>query len=277
MSPPIPARDEKREVQDFWNAGSCGEAYAQGETFRQQLESHARARYELEPYLKPFARFEEGAGKTVLEIGVGMGSDHLQWALSQPAHLSGIDLTERAVDWTSRRLALYDLPSDVRTGDAEQLPFEDNHFDVVYSWGVLHHSPDTPKAINEVWRVLKPGGTARIMIYHTWSLTGLMLWARYALLGGKPFLSMREIYDRYLESPGTKAYTVKEAQSLFQRFSHVSVKIQLCHGDLLQGSVGQRHGGPLLKLAKALWPRPLIKALCAKLGLFLLIEAKKPV
>ena len=96
-----------------------------------------------------------------------MGADHLEWARSSPRSLTGIDLTDRAIQFTQERLGFYSLYSDLRVADAENLPFSDNSFDIVYSYGVLHHSPDTAQAIREVHRVLRPGGSARIMIYHS--------------------------------------------------------------------------------------------------------------
>ena len=113
------------------------------------------------------------------------------------------------------------------------------------------------------------------MVYYTYSLTGFMLWARYALLKGKPFTNLASIYSTYLESPGTKAYTKKEALELFKNFSDVNMSVQLCLGDLLEGEVGQRHRSGLLSIAKKLWPRKLIKLLFPFFGLFLMIEAKK--
>lgn len=147
-----------------------------------------------------FARFHEAEGQDVLEIGVGMGADHIELPRSRPRSLTGIDLTPRAVEHTKRRLAILGLTSDVVTADAEQLPFNDASFDVVYSWGVLHHSPNTPEALNQVHRVLRPNGIARIMIYHKYSLTGYMLWARYGLLAMRPFQSLSDIYGAHLES-----------------------------------------------------------------------------
>jgi len=113
------------------------------------------------------------------------------------------------------------------------------------------------------------------MIYHKWSLVGLMLWIRYALPGLKPWLSLREIYARYLESPGTKAYSVADARVLFSQFSEVNIRTVLTHGDLLESAAGQRHRGPLLSLARKLWPRQAIQRLLPGAGLFMLIEAKK--
>lgn len=200
----------KAEVHRFWEAASCGEIYAEGGNPEEKLRQHAEARYRLEPYIRDFARFGEGSGQDVLEIGVGMGADHLEWARSGPRHLAGIDLTPRAVTWTARRLGGYGLKSDLREGDAENLPFPDGSFNIVYSWGVLHHSPDTPRAFHEAHRVLRPGGTLRVMIYHRPSIVGAMLWARYGLAAGRPGRSMQEIYAHHLESPGTKGYTVTE-------------------------------------------------------------------
>jgi SAM-dependent methyltransferase len=205
---------------------------------------------------------------------VGLGADHQQFAQAG-AELYGIDLTERAVEHTRRRLAAFGLASRLSVGDAEALDFPDETFDMVYSWGVLHHSPDTPKAVAEVRRVLKPGGIARVMIYHKWSFVGFMLWARYALLGLRPWWTLATIYSRYLESPGTKAYSVSEARALFAGFRDVTIRTVLTHGDLLESAAGQRHRGALLSVARTIWPRAMIKRYFPSLGLFMLIEARK--
>lgn len=265
----------KTEVKDFWDAQSCGEIYAKGQSPFQYYETHSKARYALEPYIMKFAKFQEGIDKNVLEIGVGMGADHIEWAKSNPKSLTGIDLTPRAVEHTLNRLKIYNLHSNVLADDAEKLPFTDNAFDLVYSWGVLHHSPDTQKAVDEVYRVLRPNGIARIMIYHKHSLTGYMLWLRYGLFAGRPFRKLNEIYANHLESPGTKAYSIGEAHHLFRAFSVRNIQSQLCFGDLLKGEVGQRHGGLLLTIAKSIYPRWLFKRIFKLHGLDLLIEAKK--
>lgn len=113
------------------------------------------------------------------------------------------------------------------------------------------------------------------MIYHKYSMVGMMLWVRYALLGLKPFTSLSEIYSRYLESPGTKAYSVDEAMGLFSSFSRVSIRTVLTHGDLLESVAGQRHEGVALELAREVWPRTLIRRFFPNSGLFMLINAVK--
>ena len=157
----------------------------------------------------------------------------------------------------------------------ENIPFDDESFDLVYSWGVIHHSPNTKLAIDEIYRVLRPNGKAKIMIYHKWSLVGLLLWVRYSLFNLKPWKSLNHIYSKYLESPGTKAYSIKEATSMFSQFNNIKITTPLTHGDLLESNVGQRHRGILLTLVKKIWPRRIIKLLFPKNGLYMLISAIK--
>lgn len=265
----------KKEVTEFWEAEPCGEAYAVGGMAYERYETHQSARYRLEPYIERFARFADGKDQDVLEVGVGMGADHLRWARSNPASLTGIDVTRKAVDHSKERLKIWNRSSRLCVADGECLPFADGRFDLVYSWGVVHHTPDTESAVSEIHRVLRRGGTARVMIYHERSVVGALLWLRYALLRGRPWRSLTDVYRDHLESPGTKAYTVKEARSLFAEFDRVDIEVQLSFGDLLQGSVGQQHRGLILTTAKKLWPRRLIRGFLRRYGLYLLIEARK--
>jgi hypothetical protein len=91
----------------------------------------------------------------------------------------------------------------------------------------------------------------------------------------RPFTSLNTIYANYLESPGTKAYSRKEARQLVDKFSNVNIWTVLTHGDLLESDAGQRHQGAYLDLARKIWPRWLIRHLLPRAGLFMLIEAKK--
>lgn len=264
----------KEAVRSFWEAAACGEVYGGGERSL-PLERQADARYSLEPYISGFARFDEGTARDVLEIGVGTGVDHARWAAACPRTLVGIDLTWRALDFTGARLASAGLSSNLQVADAEDLPYADRSFDIVYSWGVLHHTPDTARAVHEVHRVLRTGGLARVMIYHRHSLVGYLLWIRYALLRGRVSTPLSHIYDRYLESPGTKAYTPAEAQALFVGFRRVVMRRELSVGDLLEGAAGQRHRGALLSAARRVWPRHFLRRWFTRYGLFLMIEAEK--
>lgn len=265
----------KRVVQDFWDQASCGEVYARGASARERLAAQAEARYTLEPYLAPFARFGDAREARVLEVGVGMGADHARFAREHPTVLVGLDLTARAIGHTRERLSADGIRARLIQGDAERLPFPDASFDLVFSWGVLHHTPAIAEAVAEIHRVLAPGGRARIMLYHRHSWTVDMLWLRYAVARGRPWRSRGEIVSRHLESPGTQALTRSEASRLFAAFSDVTVRPQLAFTDLLDGAAGQRHHGPVLTIARRVWPRALIRAAGAVRGFNLLIEARK--
>src|SRR4051794_17854646 len=119
-----------------------------------KVEAH---RYAEQPWMHETFRFERFAGERVLEIGVGLGTDHLQFARAG-AQTTGVDLTPRCIELTRRRFEQEGLSSDLRIMDAENLAFDDDSFDVVYSFGVLHHIPSTERAFAQVRRVLRPGG-----------------------------------------------------------------------------------------------------------------------
>jgi 2-polyprenyl-3-methyl-5-hydroxy-6-metoxy-1,4-benzoquinol methylase len=101
----------------------------------------------------------------VLEIGCGMGCMAMNWA-QHGADMTAIDLNPVAIEQTRRRFEVFGLKGDIREADSEALPLADGQFDFAYSWGVLHHTPNIRRAIQEVRRTLKPGGQLGLMLYH---------------------------------------------------------------------------------------------------------------
>lgn len=259
----------KSAVAEFWNAEPCGTRYL---TTSFDFDAHAAERYRLEPYIADFAQFSSSAGLRVLEVGVGMGADYSRW-LQAGAHATGIDLSTESLSRAAERCRRLGLQADLRQADAENLPFADSTFDVVYSYGVMHHSPDTTRCIAEAWRVLKPGGSARIMLYHHPSLTGLMLWLRYGLWKGQ---SIRQCVFERLESPGTKTFSRQEVLSMMNRFEAVRIEQVLSPGDLLQTKPSARFQGRFYRMIWKIFPRKPVQTFCRSLGLFLLITATKP-
>ncbi len=259
---------DRDSVRDFWNTEPCGTRYLGGQG---SYAAHARARYALEPHIWSFADFPSARGKRVLEIGVGMGADYLEW-LKAGAIAIGVDLAARSLAQAQRRCEQAGLVPDLQVGDAEHLPFADSTFDLVYSYGVMHHSPDTRQCLREARRVLKPGGQLKIMLYHHPSLTGLMLWLRFGMLRSK---SLRECVFEYLESPGTKSFTRPEVRAMLSGFEHVHMKQVFSPGDLLLHHPSTRFRGWFYRLLWALYPRKIVRACVAKYGLFLLVTAQK--
>jgi ubiquinone/menaquinone biosynthesis C-methylase UbiE len=208
------ATDTKERVRRFWNRTPCGslDATAPEGTpeYYRQIELR---RYEREPFIHQYADFASAGGLTVLEIGVGMGTDHMQFARAG-AELHGIDLTDRAIALVRRRLDHEGLSSQLLVADAERLPYESASFDVVYSWGVLHHTPNTPQAFAEAIRVLRPEGRLCAMVYarHAWVSYGL--WARNGPLKGRPLRPLSDVLHHHMESVGTKGFTKREVRRM---------------------------------------------------------------
>jgi len=178
-----------------------------------------------------FQNFREAR---LLEVGCGMGTDLLQFARAG-ARCVGIDLTPRSIEISRHRFKLYGADGSFMISDGEHLPFRDGSFDVVYSNGVLHHTPDTARAIREVHRVLRPGGLAKVMLYHRNSLNyWVEIILRRGVLAGQ-FLrgrSAQEIMSRVVEysdhgaTPLVKVYSRKQARALFSLFKKVTIEVE---------------------------------------------------
>jgi ubiquinone/menaquinone biosynthesis C-methylase UbiE len=288
----------KERVRAFWQENPCGTKFADAppgsRRFYELVEEH---RYKKEWHIPEAAQFARAKDLAVLEVGCGLGTDGAQFAKAG-ARYTGIDLTDAAVGLAKRRFELFDLPGTFRVTDAERLDFPDNSFDLVYSHGVLHHTPDTAAAIREIHRVLRPGGKAVVMLYHRDSYnyrvnismlrrTGVQLlrWNTgiklVHLLTGEPEDSLRDharqlqTRSEYLNSeeflsrntdgagnPLARVYSHREARELFKDFAHVELRTYFLNKRWLPVL------GPLL-------PRSLESQLAARWGWHLWIYATK--
>jgi SAM-dependent methyltransferase len=156
----------KERVRVFWQEHPCGTKFSDAEMgsreFFERVEEH---RYAKEWHIPIAADFESTRGLKVLEIGCGLGTDGAQFARAG-ADYTGIDLTDASIELARKRFELSGLNGQFRVADAEKLDFANETFDLVYSHGVLHHTPDIESAVREIHRVLKIGGRAVVMLYH---------------------------------------------------------------------------------------------------------------
>lgn len=217
----------KQEVYHYWNQASCGTEVAHNKKFSKEYFDEIEAyRYAIESEIFSFAQFTRYRNKKVLEVGIGAGTDFVQWVRAG-AQAYGVDLTQEAVENTQTRLMLENIyAQELRVADAENLPYEDAQFDLVYSWGVIHHSPDTIKCLEEIIRVTKSSGTIKLMLYNRRSLFALYRYMLAGLLKGKPFQSIASVLYHHQESKGTKAYTFKEIKKIMSNYSIQIISLQ---------------------------------------------------
>lgn len=270
----------KKEVRKYWEGEVCGSRYGLSEDRMVWFQEIEQSRYKLEPHIGDFAEFAKYRRKRILEIGVGAGTDFINWTRNQ-ALAVGIDFSESSIKLVKQRLFLEGNDSkcfSLCVADAEAIPFKDNTFELVYAWGVLHHTPNTEMAIKEIYRVLKSSGSVKAMIYHIPSWTGWMLWFRFGVLRLKPWLSPREAIFKYLESPGTKAFTLSEARRLFKnsQFQEIEARPVLGPGDLLSIRLSKRYQSFIYRMLWRIYPRWFVRLLGNQFGLELLLQAKKP-
>lgn len=209
----------KEDVKNFWNRNVCQTEFIKGQErgTKSFFEEAERVRYKFHFYMPELFKWiakQKPNGK-LLEIGCSMGTDLIQLA-RQGMNVNGVDLTDEGIKLAKQRFELYEIPANLQVGDAENLPFDENTFDVVYSFGVLHHTPDTQKSINEVHRVLKNDGLAVIMLYNTRSFNYII----HRILDA-PFDGNRK--DR---CPIERSYTKKEAAELFKNYSDVKIEVE---------------------------------------------------
>ncbi len=229
--------EEKLRARQQWTGDPCGAKYGERYSFatREFFDEVERNRYqEYAPWMPEVMGFKRFAGARLVEIGCGMGTDLLQFARGG-AHCTGVDLTPRSVEISRLHFDLYRMRADFVLSDAERLPFSDESFDVVYSNGVLHHTPGTEAAVREAHRILRPGGTAKVMLYHRHSL---YYWSEIILHRGLlrgHFLrghSPEEIMSRYVEYSSTgarplvKVYSRRQARALFTPFREVKIEVE---------------------------------------------------
>jgi len=157
----------RTEATKQWNARACGELDGSKES-REYFARVEADRYSRQPWQKGYFRFDQFPGKKVLEIGIGQGSDLLQFGRAG-AECHGVDITDNHIQLTKKNFELNGIPVDIRKSDATALPFPDATFDCVYSFGVIHHIPEAERVLAEVRRVLKPGGKLMLSLYYKWS------------------------------------------------------------------------------------------------------------
>ena len=242
--------DIKNAIRDWWadNPMTYGQEHGEARYHQQQVELGSLEFFEQadqvfyqwnthlhtqQGYFAKIFDYPRFVNRPVLEVGCGMGCMAMNWA-KHGANLTAVDLNPLATAQTKKRFEVFGLSGNVHQADGERLPFEDNTFDYVYSWGVLHHSPSVAKSVAELHRVVKPGGQVGVMLYHRRSvLYGYdIAYTEGFLHLENQFLGPIELGSRYgdgarLEgNPYTRPVTKREIkEEIFTQYHDLKIRV----------------------------------------------------
>ncbi len=212
-------------VRDFWDSRPCNIRHSDkkiGE--KQYFEEVEQRKYFVEPHIPRFAEFERWKGKRVLEIGCGIGTDTMSFARAG-ADVTAVDLSDRSLEIARERARVFGV-TNVRfvSGNAERLreSLAVQPYDLVYSFGVIHHTPNPDAALRELRRYLAPDGTLKIMLYHRTSWKVLWVLLKY---GKGAFWKHDALIARWSEAnsgcPVTYTFTRREIGKLLDDTGYV--------------------------------------------------------
>jgi ubiquinone/menaquinone biosynthesis C-methylase UbiE len=225
---------EKLEAIKQWTNDPCGAVYSEkyAEGSKEFFEATTKNRYEqYAPWLKKLIDGIDVKGKTVLEIGCGVGTDLISFARNG-ANVIGLDLTPKHIELARKLFEVYGFSGDFINGDAESLTIPSASVDIVYSFGVLHHTPNIDKAIAEIYRVLKPGGQVVVGLYHknSWHywvnivfLLGIFQRRLFKMSISKLLSSVIEVSHSGAK-PLVRVYSKGSCKRLFKDFKKIKIK-----------------------------------------------------
>ncbi len=208
-------------VRDFWNRRPCNVRHSPRPVGTREYFDEVEARkYRVEPHLPGFAQFERWRGKKVLEIGCGIGTDAINFARAG-ADYTAVELSQASLDLCRQRFQVYGQEAKFYLGDAEHLSdfLPPQTFDLIYSFGVIHHSPDPRNVIDQIMRYCGPDTEVRIMVYSKFCWKVLWILLKY---GKGAFWKLDRLIADNSEAesgcPVTHAYSGKAARELMAGF-----------------------------------------------------------
>lgn len=200
-------------VKEYWNRQPCNVNHSNRDiNSKEYFDEVTKKRYFVEKHIIPFMELDTLSDKKVVEIGCGIGTDGFMLASSCKEYI-GIDLTENAIQFAKKRFELYNLKGSFYALNAEDLSFfDDNSVDMVYSFGVIHHTEHPEKIIKEVHRILKPNGVFKLMLYAKNS------WKKIMIDAGL------DQYEAQPNTPIAHTYTNDDVNELLQHFNNIKIE-----------------------------------------------------
>lgn len=211
-----------QEVQNYWNNRPCNLKHSRKDTNTKEYFDEVEARkYFVEPNLLKFADFSSVKGKKVLEIGCGLGTTTIGFARAGAKKVTAVDVSERSLEMAKKNAELRGFGDKIEFyhANAEKLAdyIPDEQYDLIFSFGVIHHSPHPGLILEQMRKLLKPEGQVKIMVYHRYSWKVLWILVKYARL---KFWKLSENIAKYSEAqtgcPITYAYSRRTGKRLLE-------------------------------------------------------------
>jgi len=249
------------EVRQFWNARPCNVRHSKKEVgSKEYFDEVERKRYTAEPHILNFADFQSWTGKKVLEIGCGLATEGINFARNGAVY-SGTDLSVESLNLAKKRFDVYNEEGNFYLGNSEELssfvPIQT--YDLIYSFGVIHHSPNPEKIISEIKKYMNENSTLKIMLYASES------WKNYMIEA-----DLDQPEAQY-GCPIANTYTKEEVKNLLNGFKIISIE----QDHIFPYQIEPYKQG---KFEKELWfdsmPDKMFNVLKKNLGWHLLITAK---
>jgi len=216
-------------VREFWNARPCNLRHSTKPIgSREYFDEVERRKYFVEPHIPGFAEFQRWSGKRVLEIGCGLGTDTVSFARAG-AQVTAIELSNDSAALARQRLEIFGLSdrAAIHVGNAEELPavIPPETFDLVYSFGVIHHSPHPRRIVEHARRYMTPESELRLMVY---SRVSYKLFWIMKQEGVWDLSRIDELIARNSEAqtgcPVTYTYDIESAQALLDGFQILEIR-----------------------------------------------------
>ena len=202
-------------IKGYWNKQPCNIKHSNKEFLsKEYFDEVEKRKYLVEPHILDFAEFDKWNGKKVLEIGCGIGTDAVNFARNGAIY-TGIELSDKSLEITKKRFEVFNLKGNFYNLDAQnfdELKIVGNDFDLIYSFGVIHHSPHPEKIIENCYKLLSNTGKIKIMIYAENSWKKIMIDGNY------------DQYENQSNCPLAYTYTNEQVYELFKEFKNIDIK-----------------------------------------------------